>query len=241
MDLLALIAAVPQGDEASRVESLIQTSPWLAPLAVFVGGLLTAANPCVIATIPLLMAYVGAREDVSSWRRATALSGAFVSGLSLAFAAMGVVAALAGQMLGDVGRIWDYGILVVCLLMGAHLTGLLELPMPNVKMTPRWRGVPGAVGLGALFGLVSTPCATPILVVVLAYVAGSEASVAYGALLLLAYALGHSVLILVAGVSVGAARGLVESRRLAKLGAVLRVAAGVVIAAVGVVVFLQGV
>ncbi|MCC6672006.1 MAG: sulfite exporter TauE/SafE family protein [Planctomycetes bacterium] len=239
MGLHALILLAPQGDEADRVQALIGTSPMLALLAVFAGGMLTAANPCVIATIPLLMAYIGGRSDVRSLGRAAALSSAFVLGLSAAFAVMGIAAALAGQMLGDVGRFWDYAILVVCLLMGAHLVGLVELPMPNVRMTPRWSGVPGAIGLGALFGLVSTPCATPILVVVLAYVAGSGTSTAYGALLLAAYALGHSVLILVAGASAGAARTLVESRRLAKAGGILRIGAGVVIAAVGVAVFLQ--
>ncbi len=152
-----------------------------------------------LATIPLLMAYVSGRDDVRSFRRGIVLSLAFVVGLSLTFALLGIVAALAGTMLGDVGRFWDYAILVVCLLMGAHLTGLLEVPMPSVNVTPKWRGLPGAFLLGGLFGAVSTPCATPILVVVLTYIAGSGASVSYGALLLVAYALGHSVLILAAG------------------------------------------
>ena len=236
--VMKAIALLPQDDFASRIEALIAGSPWLAPLAVFAGGMLTAANPCVLATIPLLMAYVGGRDDVRSMRRAGALSAAFVTGLAVTFAVLGVIAALAGRMFGDVGRFWDYAILTVCLVMGAHLTGLLEVPMPNLSLRPRWRGVPGAFGLGALFGLVSSPCATPILVVVLAYVASTEASVAYGVLLLAAYALGHSVLILVAGASAGAARTLVESKRLARVGHAFRIVAGVVIAAVGVVVFL---
>ncbi|MBK8979030.1 MAG: cytochrome c biogenesis protein CcdA [Planctomycetes bacterium] len=234
-----MIPFADQGDDASRLAALIHDSPWLAPLAVFAGGMLTAANPCVLATIPLLMAYVGGRDDVRSVRRAVLLAAAFVVGLSLSFAVLGVVAALAGRMLGELGPFWDYAILGTCLLMGAHLTGLLEIPMPNVAATPRWRGVPGALGLGALFGLVSTPCATPILVVVLAYVAGSDASVPYGALLLTAYAFGHSVLILVAGVSAGAARSLVESKRLARIGHALRIAAGIVIACVGIAVFME--
>jgi cytochrome c-type biogenesis protein len=233
---LSLLAAGT--DWAAEAERLIASSPWLAPLAVFVGGILTAANPCVLATIPLLMAYVSGRDDVRSFRRGIVLSLAFVVGLSLAFAALGVMAALAGTMLGDIGHFWDYAILVVCLLMGAHLTGLLEVPMPSVNVTPKWRGLPGAFLLGCLFGLVSTPCATPILVVVLTYIAGTEASVSYGAMLLVFYALGHSVLILVAGASASLAKGLVASQGLAKAGKVLRFAAGILIAAVGVYLFL---
>ncbi len=239
MDPASLTALASAADWAARAQHLIAHAPWLAPLAVFAGGVLTAANPCVLATIPLLMAYVGGREDARSFRRGLALSLAFVTGLSLAFALLGVIAALAGRMLGDVGGFWDYAILLVCLLMGAHLTGLLEVPMPSVSITPRWKGVPGAVALGGLFGVVSTPCATPILVVVLAYIAGTGASVPYGALLLVVYALGHSVLILAAGASAALARGLVASRGMARAGRVLRIAAGVLIAAVGIYLFLR--
>ena len=240
MDPGALSLLAVGTDWAAEAERLISASPWLAPLAVFDGGILTAANPCVLATIPLLMAYVSGRDDVRSFRRGMVLSLVFVAGLSVAFAALGVVAALAGTMLGDIGRFWDYAILVVCLLMGAHLTGLLEVPMPSVNVTPKWRGLPGAFLLGGLFGLVSTPCATPILVVVLTYIAGTGASVPYGALLLVVYALGHSLLILAAGASAGLAKGLVASKGLARAGKALRFAAGLLIAAVGVYLFLGG-
>ena len=233
---LNLLAAA---DLASRAEHLISDAPWLAPLVVFLGGLLTAANPCVLATIPLLMAYVSGRSDVRSFRRGVLLSVVFVIGLSAAFAVLGVISALAGRMLGDLGRFWDYAILTICLLMGAHLLGFLEIPMPSVGLTPKARGIPGAFLLGGLFGLVSTPCATPILVVVLAYVAGTGASVPYGALLLVCYALGHSLLILAAGASAGLAKGLVASRGMARAGNILRKVAGVLIAAVGLWIFFR--
>jgi cytochrome c biogenesis protein CcdA len=238
MDVAPLILLAEEGAFAEHVRRLLADSPWLAPAAVFLGGVLTALNPCVLATLPLIVAYVGGREDVKSARRATALSFAFVAGLSAAFVVLGLVAALAGSLLGDVGRFWDYAVLVVCLAMGAHLTGLVAVPFPNVAVRPAWRGVPGAIGLGALFGVVSTPCAAPVLVVVMAYVASSGASVPYGALLLFAYALGHSALVLAAGVSAGAAKSFVVSPRLARAGTVLRKVAGVLIAAVGVYVFL---
>lgn len=236
MDPLILLAQ--EEVLADDVRRLVTDSPWLAPAAVFLGGALTALNPCVLATLPLIVAYVGGRDDVRSAGRGAALSVAFVAGLSASFAVLGVLAALAGSLLGDVGRFWDYAVLVVCLAMGAHLSGLVDVPMPHWDVRPAWRGLPGALGLGALFGVVSTPCAAPVLIVVMAYVASSGASLPYGGLLLFAYALGHSVLVLAAGASAGAARSLLASPRLARAGAVLRRAAGVLIAAVGVYVFL---
>jgi len=240
MDVAAVTLLATEAELAETARRLIADNPLLAPAAVFAGGVATAANPCVLATVPLLIAYVGARDDVRSFGRGIALSLAFVLGLSCVFALLGVAAALAGSMLGDVGPVWDFVVLAVCLVMGAHLLGWIDVPLPRVAATPRLRGLPGAVLLGGLFGVVSTPCATPILVVVLAYVAGSGSSPAYGALLLAAYALGHSVLVLGAGASAGLARSLLRSERFARIGGVLRGVAGVLVAAVGVFFFLYG-
>jgi cytochrome c biogenesis protein CcdA len=224
---------------AEDVRRLVAESPWLAPGAVFLGGVLTALNPCVLATVPLVVAFVGGSREVRTTARGVALTLSLVGGLAVAFAVLGLAAAAAGRLLGDVGAFWDYTVLVVCLAMGAHLTGLLEIPIPTSRVRPAWRGFPGAVALGGLFGVVSTPCAAPVLVVVMAYVASSGASLAYGALLLFAYALGHSVLLVAAGASAGAARSLLASERLATAGVWLRRAAGVAIAVVGVWVFVS--
>ena len=72
----------------------------------------------------------------------------------------------------------------------------------------------------------------PILAVLLAFVA-EKGNVLYGAFLLFIYALGHSALVLVAGTSVGAAKGLLESKGLRKAHAVFQKAAGVLIIGVG--------
>jgi cytochrome c biogenesis protein CcdA len=69
-------------------------------------------------------------------------------------------------------------------------------------------------------------------VVVLTYVA-SKASLAYGLLLLCVYAVGHCALVIFAGTSVGAVRRLVASARYARATLLVRRAAGVLIALVG--------
>jgi cytochrome c biogenesis protein CcdA len=87
--------------------------------------------------------------------------------------------------------------------------------------------------LGLLFGVVSAPCAAPILVVLLTYLAGSGSSVTWGGTLLLVYALGHSVLILIAGTSMGAARQLIENKKATQVLEILRRSAGAAIVLVG--------
>lgn len=214
----------------------IQTNPWLAIVAVFVGGMLTASNPCVLAMIPLMMSFIaGRREEQPGVLRAFLYSLVFVSGLGMTFTLLGMVAALAGKLYGEVSSAWNWVVAAVCLVMGLHLTGLVTVPVPALgeKLQPKTRGLLGALVLGLLFGLVSAPCAAPILVVLLTYLAGSGASIPYGGLLLLVYALGHSVLILIAGTSMGAARTLIENRRATRTLDILRRAAGVLIILVG--------
>jgi thioredoxin 1 len=79
---------------------------------------------------------------------------------------------------------------------------------------------------------VSTPCAVPILAVLLAFVA-EKGNVLHGGFLLFVYALGHSALVLVAGTSVGAAKALIESKGLRAAHGVLQKFAGVLIIGIG--------
>lgn len=219
----------------SAAGTYIETNPWFAIVAVFLGGLLTASNPCVLAMIPLTMSFVaGGAQGKGGLLRSLTFSGLFVLGLSITFTTLGMIAALAGTIYGDVSSIWSWVVAAVCLVMGLHLMGVLNftIPMPfNVQ--PKTRGALGALLLGLLFGVVSTPCAAPILVVLLTYLAGSGASVVYGGFLLLVYALGHSVLILVAGTSMGAAKKLIESKKMTKVTDIMRRVAGAVVVLVG--------
>ena len=220
----------------SNVGQYLHGNPWLAVLAVFVGGMITASNPCVLAMIPLMMGFVaGRREGKPGVLRAFGLSLVFVLGLVVTFTVLGVTAALAGHIYGDVSAVWNWVVAAVCVIMGLHLAGVINVPMPSlaVRVQPRTRGVFGALVLGALFGLVSAPCAAPILVVLLTYLAGAGASLAYGALLLLLYGLGHSVLILIAGTSMGAARTLIENKNATRALEILRRGAGLAVVLVG--------
>jgi len=117
--------------------------------------------------------------------------------------------------------------------MGAHLLGLFRLnfSVPGL-MNVKKGGSIGAFLLGLLFGVVSTPCAVPILAVLLTFVA-NKGNLVYGGVLLFVYALGHSALILIAGTSMGAAKKLIESKGLRKANLVLQKAAGLVIIGIG--------
>jgi len=215
------------------VQQLISHSPWLAVLAVFLGGVTTALNPCVLAMVPLLMGVVAGNKETTTLKRSLVFSLFFVLGLAVTFTVLGLVSALMGRMFGYVGAFWRYLVAGVCLVMGLHLLGLFEFSFPApAGLKVKKQGTLGAFLLGLLFGVVSTPCAVPILAVLLAFVA-EKGNVLYGGFLLFVYALGHSALVLAAGTSVGAAKSLLESKGLRTAHGILQKAAGVLIIAIG--------
>src|SRR5450759_2041504 len=109
----------------------VHASPWLALVAVFVGGILTASNPCVLAMIPLMMSFVaGRREEKTGVLRAFLFSLVFILGLAMTFTVLGMIAALAGRRYGDVSGVWNWIVAVVCVAMGLHLMGVLTIPLP---------------------------------------------------------------------------------------------------------------
>jgi len=218
---------------------LLQNNPWLAVPAVFLGGMMTAANPCVLAMIPLMIGLVAGRGAAGGFKKAFLFSLFFVLGLAVTFTALGLVSALLGRMFGDVGGFWKYAVAAVCLVMGANLLGLFHFNFSTPRLERfKGRGPLGAFLLGLLFGLVSTPCAVPVLAVLLAFVA-EKGSVAYGGFLLFIYALGHSILVLVAGTSMGAAQKLLASKGLKKTTSLLQKAAGVLILLAGVYILVR--
>lgn len=217
-----------------NAEQVVTTNPWLAFVVVFIGGLLTASNPCVLAMIPLMIGFVGGTKEVVGFKKSFFFSLLFVLGLSIMFGILGIVAATTGSLLGDVGSFWKYIVAAVCIFMGIHLLELIKIPIPSLQMmNVKFSGMIGAFLMGLLFGIVSTPCAVPILAVILVLIA-AKGSMIYGIGLLFAYSLGHCVLILVAGTSIGAAKGLLESKHFQKANLILRKIAAVLIIAVGI-------
>lgn len=194
-----------------NIEVLIQGQQFIAFVLVFVAGLVSAASPCVLAAIPLVIGYVGGYAE-GNRTRAALFSAVFVLGLSLTFTLLGAAASYFGQLLDFLGNWLVYGFAALAVIMGLHLMGIISVPFPLQRSAHvNRRGLMGAFLLGLMTGAVSSPCATPVLAVILGY-ASSERNVLYGSMLLFTYAIGHCALIFAAGLSVGVAESLINSR-----------------------------
>ena len=212
----------------ANVSDIINNSPGLAYLAVFVGGLISASSPCVLAIIPLVIGFVGGYSE-GNRKKAVVYAVVFALGLSITFTILGGIASLVGGLFGDVGRFWYYFAAAVAMIMGLYLVGVMRFKIPQpVTLKTKHKGVIGAFLLGLLFGAVSSPCATPVLAVILAFVA-TKARVVYGMSLLFVYAIGHCALIVLAGVFTGFVESYAQSKGVANFSSLTKKVSGVLL------------
>jgi len=221
-----------------NIEQIVAAYPLLAFGAVFLAGALSSASPCVLATIPLVVGFVGGYAEGDRWK-AFRYSLAFILGLSLTFTAFGAAAGLLGTMFGTLGGWWYVAAGIVALVMGGQMMGFYEIHLPIRRdFKPKQGGMVGSFILGLFFGVVSSPCATPVLVVILTYVA-TKGQVLYGTALLFVYAIGHCLLMLAAGTFTGFVEAFAKTRGVVNLSNWSRKVSGVIISLAGIYFLLQ--
>lgn len=217
------------------IAAFIQNNPSWAILAVFVGGLVSAASPCVLAVIPLVIGYVGGYSE-GNRRKAVSYAMVFALGLAVTFTLLGAAAGFIGSFLGLTGKYFYWTVAIIAIIMGLSLLGLFEFRLPLAgKMQFKIGGLLGAFMMGLFFGVVSSPCATPVLVVILAYVA-TKGQVLYGTLLLFVYAIGHCALIVLAGVITGFVDSFAKSKGATNFSTWTKKVSGALIVLVGIYV-----
>lgn len=113
------------------------------------------------------------------------------------------------------------------------------IPSTYLLSKNKRRGYIGALICGILGGIFSSPCSTPVLIALLAIVAGSG-NIVWGILLLLVYSLGHSVLVIIAGTSFGFVHKLSQSDKYGKAGKMMKISMGILILLIGLYMFYLG-
>ncbi|MBP7402576.1 MAG: sulfite exporter TauE/SafE family protein [Clostridia bacterium] len=219
--------------------SLLSRNLWLAPVAAVLGGLLTAFTPCSLSSVPLVIGYVGGAAQGDT-RKAFRYSLAFCAGMTVTFTVLGTAASLMGRLLSVAGSWWYVVLGVLMILMALQTWDVIHIiPQSGLMGRNPKRGYLGAVLAGLLGGLFASPCATPVLVALLAVVA-REGRIAWGVLLLLLYSAGHSVLLMVAGTSVGFVRQLAQSGKYGRASQILKYGMGGVILLLGLYLLYTG-
>lgn len=212
---------------------------WLAPAVAVIAGVLTSVTPCSLSTLPLVIGVVGGTGERNT-TKAFKLSFVFAFGTAITFTILGTVASLAGKLIGTSAS-WWYIVLGVLMVMMALQTWEIYNFIPATYLISRNKksGYVGALIAGILGGIFSSPCSTPVLIALLAIVAG-KGNLLWGILLLLCYALGHGILAIVAGTSVGFVNKLSKNKKYGVFSTVLKIGMGGVILIIAFYMFYLG-
>jgi len=216
--------------------ALLESNSVLAFIGAFGAGSITAVAPCSLVSVPLLVgSAVALNKDLEGRKKALytyAFASLFAIGVMLSFSIMGLVVAKFGGFF-SVAPIWAYLLAsVLSLLIGLYAWGLLgEVNKSSIMMHLIRYRLFGGFMIGIIFGLVSTPCASAPLVAIITVAANSGYVYAYG--LILTFALGHSLLLLIAGVSVGFAQSITSNRVIANVSNTLNKGFAILLIGIG--------
>lgn len=210
------------------LSTLIKANLWLAPVLAILAGILTAFTPCSLSTIPLVVAYVGGSAN-SELKKSLRLSLVFALGMTVTFTVLGVISSLAGKLIGRAASWWYIVLGVLMVLMALQTWGIFNfIPSTFLISKNTKRGYLGALIAGFLGGIFSSPCATPVIIALLALVA-SQGKLLWGVLLLLLFSAGHSVLVIIAGTSMGFVKKLTTNNKYGKASKVIKIVLGTLI------------
>jgi cytochrome c-type biogenesis protein len=206
----------------------------------FAAGLLSFVSPCVLALVPVYLAFLGeaATGVHEGGRPVLGQAFLFVVGFGVVFILLGTSVGLLGVVLFRIDAARQVaGVLVIGI--GLVTTGAFGPLLDRVRI-----GIPAdllpagrsarALALGALVAVGWTPCIGPVLGAILTMGASAQ-DAAIAVLLLVAYTIGLAVPFLAAAVALPRLRGLLDALR--RHHRAIQVVSGLFIMAMGVLIY----
>ncbi len=213
------------------VQRLMQGNPLLMLFAAFLWGVLSVAlSPCHLTSIPLIIGFVDSAEVKTTGRRFL-LALLFSVGILLSIALIGVATASAGRIAGDLGAWTNWLAAGIFALIGLSFLDVIPLTINGINGIPiAMKGRRAALLIGLIFGIALGPCTFAFMAPVLAATLASDASSTLSrALLIGAYGIGHSLLIVLAGTFTGALQKYLQWNSKTQHAETLKKAAGVLL------------
>jgi len=168
----------------------------------FLGGLAVSLTPCVFPLIPVTAGYIGI-EAAGSRVKGFVFGFIYVSGVAVTYAALGMAASLTGTLFGRISAhpVTNIAVGVIVCIFGFAMFDLFHIPVPQVvKQSSLEKGnIISTFVLGLTSGFVIAPCTTPVLGSILVLLS-HKSNVAYGGFLLLCFAYGMGVILLISAV-----------------------------------------
>ena len=217
------------------VNEWINGSAVYAAAGCFIWGLISVLfSPCHIASIPLVVAYVGGQETSIQPKKAGLYAILFTGGLFVTITVVGMLCAVLGRMLGDVGSYWKPVVGALLIWVSLGMIGVEKCSMNgSLLFRMNLRGLSGAFFLGISYGVLSGSCTFGFIAPILAIITIQQ-KITIGVVLILLFALGHCLPIVIAGTSMAFVRKILENSNWQGTGTWFRKGAGAMICLLGV-------
>jgi len=202
-----------------KVNEMIMAAGTIAYIGAFIWGIISVIfSPCHLSSIPLIIAYIGGFTEDKKIKNAFYYSLLFCVGLFISISAIGVITSMLGRMLGDIGNIGNYIVGGILIIVAIYLFGLFQINIPGLqKLQTTRKGAFGAFLLGLSFGIISGPCTFGFIMPMLTIVAVQDTFIK-GVILIIIFALGHCVPILIGGCATSFVQKISGSDKLQKSG-----------------------
>lgn len=222
------------------IHSLIGQGLLIGGLGCFLWGVVSVLfSPCHLASIPLIVSYVAGQNHAVEGRKAALYAAVFTFGLFITIAVIGVVCALLGRMLGDVGPYMSIAVGAILLWVSLDFLGFATCSMSSGMMAKiQVKGVAGALVLGLAYGVLSGSCTFGFIAPILAIIT-IQNHLFTGVVLIVLFGLGHCVPIALAGSSAALVKRFLENKAWNRGSSIFRKLAGVCIGILGLYFIFQ--
>ena len=185
-------------------------------LLIFTAGFLTSLGPCSLSLLPITIAYIGGSNNKNNEIKILS----FCSGVILSLILLGALSGFLGKIYGQVPHIFTTSISIFAILMGLNLLGIIKFQLPN---SPNFKFIEEKVPrflsplvAGVAFGLASSPCITPVLATLLAWVSQTKNPI-LSIIFLFFFGLGQVMPLIIAGIATDNLRKLLELRQFSQI------------------------
>jgi cytochrome c-type biogenesis protein len=217
---------------------LLTHNIWLAVLVALLAGMISSFSPCVLSAMSLVISYVGGYAG-NDHRKAFKLSLLFCMGMTITLITLGIASALLGRLMTGAGGWWYILLGIIMTVVGLQMLGIINFVSSCYLPRGKGKGLGGALLLGIIGGIMTSPCATPVLVAILAFIA-EKGNLLQGIILMTVYSIGHCTLLLVAGTSVGFVQFLASSPGTKRWGKIMKVLLGILVLIMALYLFYLG-
>ena len=182
----------------------------LTAFLIFSAGLLTSLGPCSLSLLPITIAYIGGTER-NQFKLVS-----FSGGIVFSLVTLGALSGFLGKIYGQISPYFTSFVALVAIIMGLNLLGVLKFQLPNgpdIKLIEdKLPSFLTPFAIGTTFGLASSPCITPVLATLLAWVSQAH-NPAISIFFLFLFGLGQVTPIIIAGATTENLKQFLELRK----------------------------